>query len=249
MKKEVLQTFIRRYTLDGLVPKVKWKYIVADKTLHTRAAIDNKAFIVDIVMKDFEDFGQEDLVICIGDTDKVEALMNPFVSDDINFTINKSGDRILGFTLSDADCESYCTCADPTAIDPVAKNLQDLPEYHVEVPLTEEFVEKFLKSRSALKDVDVFSVGMNKKGLFEIVIGYATSNSNRIRITPQTDSKLNTIGQALSFPIKNIEKAFRANNDITNGKMSFNNSGIMRAYFKNEKFTCTYYQFCLKKMS
>jgi len=246
MKKEILETFIQRYSLDGLVPKVKWKYTAADKTLHTRAAIDNKAFVVDVVMNDFTDLGANDLIICIGDTDKVSAMMKPF-GEDINISVNRSGDRILGFSITDADCESYCTAADPTAIDPVAKNLQDLPEYHVEVPLTEDFIEKFRAANGALKDVDTFSVGMNKKGLFEIVIGYATSNSNRIRMTPATDPTKNTIGQALSFPIKNVMAVLKANADITGGSMSINNSGIIRLYFKSDKYTCTYYQFCNKK--
>jgi hypothetical protein len=246
MKKEILETYIKRYTLGGLVPKVRWRYKSGDKTLHTRAAIDNKAFVVDVILNDFTEFGADDVDICIGDTDKVKAMMTPF-GEDINFSVNKNGDRILGFTLSDADCESYCTAADPNAIDPVAKNLQDLPEYHVEIPLTDEFIEKFTKGRNALKDVDSFSVGMNKKGSFEIVIGYATSNSNRIRFTPQTDPAKNSLGQALSFPIKNVMEAIKANADIPNGTMAINNAGIIRMFFKNTSYACTYYQFCNKK--
>ncbi len=246
MKKEILETYIKRYTLGGLVPKVRWRYKSGDKTLHTRAAIDNKAFVVDVILNEFTEFGTDDVDICIGDTDKVKAMMSPF-GDDINFSINKNGDRILGFTLSDSDCESYCTAADPNAIDPVAKNLQDLPQYHVEIPLTEEFIEKFTKGRNALKDVDAFSVGMNKKGLFEIVIGYATSNSNRIRFTPQTDPTKNSLSQALSFPIKNVMEAIKANLDIPNGTLSINDAGIIRMFFKNNSYACTYYQFCNKK--
>lgn len=246
MKKETLETFIRRYTLGGEITKVKWKYTAGDKTLHTRAAADNRSFVADVVMSEFTDFGTEDVTVCIGDTEKIKGMMSPF-GDDINLTINKSGDRILGFTLSDADCESYCTAADPTSIDPVAKNLQDVPEYHVVVPLTEEFLEKFLKARNALKDVDTVSVGMNKKGAFELVIGYTTANSNRIRIAPTTDPTKNKLDVALSFPVKNIAEVFKANGDIPNGTLSINNAGIARLYFKSDTFACTYYQFANKK--
>lgn len=247
MKKETLLTFIRRYTLGGEINKVKWKYTAADKTLHTRAAADNRSFVADVVMHDFTDFGTEDVTVCIGDTEKVKGMLSPF-NDDVNLTINRSGDRILGFTLSDADCESYCTCADPTSIDPVAKNLQDVPDYHVVVPLTEEFLEKFLKARGALKDVDAVSVGMNKKGAFEVVIGYTTANSNRIRIAPVTDPAKNKLGTALSFPVKNIAEVFKANDDIPNGTLSINDAGIARLYFKSDNFACTYYQFANKKV-
>ena len=246
MKKETLTTFIRRYTLGGEITKVKWKYTAGEKTLHTRAAADNRSFVADVIMSNFTDFGTEDIMVCIGDTEKVKGMMSPF-GDDINLTINKSGDRILGFTLSDSDCESYCTAADPTSIDPVAKNLQDVPEYHVVVPLTDEFLDKFLKARNALKDVDNFSVGMNKKGAFELVIGYTTANSNRIRIAPVTDPQKNKLDTALSFPVKNIAEVFKANDDIPNGTLSINNAGIARLYFKNDNFTCNFYQFANKK--
>lgn len=247
MKKEILEIFIRRYTLGNIVSKVKWKYTAKEKILHTRGTADGRCFVSDVVMSDFSDFGDEDIVICIGDTEKVEYMLSPF-GDDVSISINKTGDRLLGFTFSDKDCESYCTAADPSSMDPVPKNLQDVPDWHVVVPLTEDFLDRFLKAQMALKDVDSFSVGMNKKGLFEIVIGYATANSNRIRITPQTDATHNKLGTALAFPIKNIKEVFKANQDIAGGTFSINDAGIARIQFKNDKFACTYFQFANKKV-
>ena len=249
MKKETLITFIRKYGLGDIISKTKWKYSSTDKTLHTRAAADNRSFVVDVIMNDFSDFGIEDAIICIGDTEKVKNMLSPFDEDgDINVSINKSGDRILGLQFSNNDIECYCTCADPTSIDPVAKNLQDIPEYHVIVPLAETFLEQFLKARNALKDVDSFSVGMNKKGAFEVVIGHVMSNSNRIRLVPATDPVKNKLDTALAFPVNNIAEVFRANADIPNGILSINSAGIARVYFKSDKYTCTYYQFANKKV-
>ncbi|HQI44452.1 MAG TPA: hypothetical protein PLC59_00040 [Bacteroidales bacterium] len=246
MKKKELETFIRRYTIGGELNKVKWKYSASEKILHTRGAVDNRSFVADVIMNDFDEFGSSDLTICIGDTEKVKGMMSPF-EEDINLSINQQGDRILGFTMSDDNCQSYCAAADPASIDPVAKNLQDMPEYHVEVPLTEDFLDKFLKAHGALKEVKDFSVGMNKKEKFEIVFGYSISNSNRIRITPDTDSVKNKLDTALSFPIKNIAAIFKANDDIPDGILSINSHGIARVYFKNDKYICTYYQFANKK--
>jgi hypothetical protein len=232
--------------LTGLIPKVKWKYTPADKVLHTRAVADGKAFIVDVVMTGFDQMGNDEIVLCIGDTERVVSMMTPFLGD-INVSINKSGDRILGFSFFDKDCESYCTAADPSAIDPVPKNIQDVPDFHVEIPLTEEFVDKFKSARNALKDVETFSVGMNKKGAFEIVLGYATSNSNRVRLTPYCLPNKDKISVALTFPMKYLFYAIKANDDIPNGTMSVHNSGLVRLHYKNDKYSCTYYQFCKKK--
>jgi hypothetical protein len=247
MKKELLETFIKRYTLGGIIEKAKWKYIATDKILHTRAVADNRSFVVDVIMNNFFDLGNDDAILCIGNTSKIKSLMSPFVKEDIKLELNKKTDQILGFTLSDDDCESYCSCADPSSMDPVPKFLQDIPDYQVIIPLTNEFLEKFLKSQSALKDVDSFSVGMNKKGIFEIVIGYTTANSNRIRLIPVTDSIKNKLNNVLSFPAKNITAVLKANSDIENGTISINDAGVARIYFKNDKYTATYYQFCNKK--
>jgi hypothetical protein len=246
MKKELLASFIRRYSLGGIISKVKWKYIPAEKTLHTRALADNRSFIADVIWSDFSDFGDTDAAICIGDTARVVSLMAPF-GDDITLKLNLQGDRLLGFTMSDTDCESYCTAANPTTIDPVPKNLQDIPDYDVVVPLTDEFLEKFLKARSALKDVKTLSVGMNKDGLFEMVMGYTTANSNRIRLTPPTDANKKSISTALAFPLDNIAEVLKANKDIPSGTLSINGGGITRIHFKDEHFSCTYYQFANKK--
>lgn len=247
MKKATIETFIKRYSLDGIVSKVKIKYDPTAKTLHTRAAIDNRTFMADVILNNFSDLGDKnELVLCIGDTDKLKLMLRPY-GDDINVAVNKSGDRLLGITFSDADCESYCTLADPSAIDPVPKNLQDLPDYQVEVSLTEEFVDKFRMAHMALKDVEQFTVAMNKAGNFEVVLGYSTSNSNRIRITPTTSPDKKKIDTALSFPIQNVIEVLKVNSDIPNGTMCVNNQGIIRLYFKNSDYTCTYYQFCNKK--
>ena len=246
MKKEVLETFIHRYTLGGEITKTKWKYSAKDKTLHTRAAADNRSFIVDVIMNDFSDFGEEDVTICIGDTKKVINMMSPF-DEEFSLSINRLGDRILGFTMSDNDCESYCTAADPTSIEPMAKNLQDIPEWHVVVPITDEFLDKFMKACGALKDVKSFSIGMNKKDQFEMVIGYTTANSNRIRIVPQTEPDKKEIDTAMTFPIQYIAEALKANKDISGGTLSVNNAGLIRLYFKNDKYTCSYLQFIKNK--
>lgn len=246
MKKDTLEIFIKKYNLGNTIPKLKWKYTASEKTLHARGNADNKAFLADVVMSDFSDLGPNDLVICIGDTEKVKKMMSPF-GEDINLTVNKNGDRILGFTMSDADCESYCTAADPTAIDPVPKNLQDIPDYQVEIPITEDFISKFLSSRLALDDVNTFTVGMNKKGVVEFVIGYTTSNSNRIRITPVTLPGKDKVSQALPFPLRYLHEVFKANKTAKDGKLSINDKGIIRVYFKDDKYTCNYFQFADKK--
>jgi hypothetical protein len=243
MKKSTLELFIRKFNLEGIIPKVKLKYTAANKTLHARAVAGNRSFMVDVILNDFDGFGADDAIICIGDVDKMKGMLRPF-GEEITLSINKSGDRILGFTINDADCEVYCSAADPIAIEAVPKNLTDIPDADVIVPLTDELIEKFVKSKMALKEVDLFAVGMNKKNVFEIVFGYLTSNANKIRLTPVTDPIKNKLSMAMQFPVINVSEALKSNADMENGLLSIISSqNMLQLSFSNPMFTCNYFQF------
>jgi hypothetical protein len=245
MKKEVLESFIEKYSLGKVVTKVKWKYTAAEKKLHTRGNADHRSFVVDVVMSDFTDLGGEDVVLCIGDTEKVSKMLTPF-GEDIALLVNKAGERILGFSISDKDCESYCTCADPSAMDPVAKNLNEIKGFTAEIKLDKDFVDRFLKARTALNDVETFTVATNKKGVLEIVIGYSTANSNRIRIVPPTVNGLDKIDKSITFPINNVFELLKANKGLE-GTLKVHPDGILHAFFKDDRYESTYYQFANKK--
>jgi hypothetical protein len=243
MKKSTLELFIKKFNLEGIIPKVKLKYTASAKTLHARAVADNRSFMVDVILNDFDGFGADDSIICIGDVDKMKGMLRPF-GEDITLSINKSGDRILGFTINDADCEVYCSAADSIAIEAVPKNLSDIPDADVIVPLTDELIEKFVKSKMALKEVDLFAVGMNKKNVFEIVFGYLTSNANKIRLTPVTDPIKNKLSMAMQFPVINVSEALKSNADMENGLLSIISSqNMLQLSFSNPMFTCNYFQF------
>ena len=91
MKKEILELFIKKYNLSDIITKVKLRYNPTSKTLHARACADNRAFLADVILNDFDAFGDLDAIICIGDTDKVQRMLAPFGSD-ITLSINQVGD-------------------------------------------------------------------------------------------------------------------------------------------------------------
>jgi len=158
--------------------------------------------------------------------------------------LNKVNDRILGFTISDKDCESYCSAADPSAIPPVTKDLTDKHVYEIEVDLTEEFVDKLLKARMALDEVGEFTVKMNKNDKVEFVVGYSVANTNRISIiAPTVNGKDKFEGTPLKFPVRNIVEVLRANKEIEGGKLFVKAGGVLKMVYKNEQFQCTYWQF------
>ena len=59
------------------------------------------------------------------------------------------------------------------------------PEYNTLVKVDSQFINSFIKGKSALSDVETFAVKPSKNGV-EFVIGYSDMNSNRISINVQS---------------------------------------------------------------
>jgi hypothetical protein len=243
MTKTLLDSYIKKFSLGKIISKAKMKYTALAGTLHTRATCDNLSFMSDVVLKDFKEFGDTDQIICVGDTEKLRAIISPF-TDEIKMSLNISGDRVLGMNFNDTDVETYFGSSDPVAIPPSPKNITGLDNPDVIISMTEEFVKQFLKAKVALDETASFAVAMNKKGLVEFVFGYLTFNSNKIRITPKTDSVKNKLSKGLLFPVVNLAEVLRANSDmIDGGKMEIFESGLIKLSFSNDQFEANYYQF------
>ncbi len=242
MKKETLIKFIDKYSIGGLIKSVNWKVLSGDKALRTRGELDSKTFIADIISYNFTEIA-EDIRISIGDTEKIRSMLSPF-GEDIKLDLNKNGDRVLGITISDKDCESYCSSADPSAIPPVTKDVTDKNVYDIEIALTEEFTTRFLKAKTALSEIEEFTVKMNKDDKVEFVLGYSIANTNRITlIAPTINGKDKFIGQPVKFVSKNLIEILKANKEIPNGILSFSPRGVIKTVYKNDQFQCNYWQF------
>lgn len=246
MKKETLIQFIDKYSLGDTIKAVNWKVIAADKVLKARGELDSKSFTMDVTLSGFEEI-TEDVRIPIATTQKIRSMLAPF-GEDIKLDLNKSNDRVLGFTVTDPNCESYCTAADPTAIPPVTKDLTDKHVYDVEIALTEEFVTAFLKARNALDEVKEFTIKTNKNDKVEFVLGYSVANTNRISlIAPTVNGKDKFEGQPVKFPANNFVEILKANKEFTDGILYLKSGGVFKVVYKNDKFQCSYWQFALIK--
>lgn len=242
MKKEALIQFIEKYTLGDAIKAVNWKVDATQKTLRTRGELESKTFIADVTLNDFTDI-TENIRIPIGSGQKIKAMLSPF-GEDIAINLVKNGDRPLGFTVSDKDCESYCCAADISTIAPVTKEITGKLPFELEIQLTSDFVSKFLKARSALNDCTDFTVKMNKNNKAEIVLGYSVANQNRITLLAPTINGKDTFdGQPIRFPIGHFVEILKANKEIDTGVMYFHNRGIINLVYKNPQFTCSYLQF------
>ena len=60
--------------------------------------------------------------------------------------------------------------------------MKRLPEFQTKVKLDENFIDTFIKGKSALADVDMFTFVNGADGNLSAVIGYSSTNTNRVNI-------------------------------------------------------------------
>ena len=159
MKKQVLTTFIDKYSLNGTIESVKWVVDNSNKQIKTASISDDKNVISYVVIKD--DAGLTDSEIGINDTTKLKRLLN-VLTEDVNISYNKRDDKIVSLSLSSEGTDVQYVTADLTVI-PKVPDLKKLPPFNLEIPLTKEFVTTFVKAKTALNDVDTMTFIKDKK--------------------------------------------------------------------------------------
>lgn len=249
IKKDTLIQFIDKSSVGNAIKSVNWKVSAADKTLKTRGQMENKSFIMSVTFNNFTEF-VDDVRIPIASTEKLKDFLSAF-GDDINLTLNKDKDRILGFFISNNDCEQYFTAAEPSVIPPAPKDDTDKHIYDVQIALTDEFVNCILKSQVAHEkheNAKRVMIRMGKNDKVEFVIGNADANTNRMRLNaPTINGKDKFDGPPINFPVDNLIAILKSNKDVSDGIFYLKTEGMFKVSYKTEHFDCQYWQLAYSK--
>ena len=189
MQKDKLNRFIQKYNLGGNVNSVKWES--KGNKLVTKFVTPDKSLLGEVVV---DKFGFEDAELGIYQTDQLQKLLN-VLTDDINLSLKKVGDKAVSLKVSDNATSVDYVLSDLTII-PQPPNLKHIPDFGTQIKLDSNFINTFIKGKSALSDVDFFTI-VNKDGDLSIVIGYASTNTNRVNIPVNSIS--NDITDSISF--------------------------------------------------
>lgn len=237
MKKQTLNSFIDKYSLNGTIESVKWVVDNNDKQIKTSAISDDKNVLSFVVIKDTA--GLDNLELGVNDTTKLKKLLG-VLGDEVNITVNKREDKIVSLSLSTESTDVQYVTADLSVI-PNVPSLKKLPPFNLEIPLTKEFVSTFVKAKSALSDVDTFTLLKDKKDKIKLVIGYSNVNSNRINIDVKTSEGKDTLGKTLHFSAKYLKEILTSNGDCENAVLKVSDAGLAHVEFNNDTFSSNYY--------
>jgi hypothetical protein len=237
MKKETLNTFIDKYSLNGTIESVKWVVNAKDTNIKTSAISDDKNVLGFVTIKTND--GLEDMEIGVNDTAKLKKMLT-VLADELTISPTKTNDKVTSLVLASAETDVQYVTADLSVI-PKAAELKKLPPFNLEIPLTKEFVTTFVKAKSALSDVDIFTLTTDKKGKIKMTLGFSNVNSNRINIEVKPVAGKDKIGKTLHFSAKYLKEILTSNTDCDNAVLKISDAGIANVEFDNAMFNSNYF--------
>ena len=231
MQKSKLDRFIQKYNLGGNVNSVKWKsngnslstsFVTPDKSLLGNVKVDKFSF-------DSAELG-------IYQTDQLKSLIN-VLGDDISLDLTSAGDRAVSLNVKNGAISIDYVLSDLSVIpDPPA--LKRLPEFGTQIKLDTKFINTFVKGKAALSDIDSFTILNGKSGI-EVVIGYSSTNTNRVNIPVETESSdLNT---PISFNANLFKEVLVANRECSSAVLEVSTEGLAKVNFKIDDYDSEYF--------
>ena len=231
MQKDKLNRFIQKYNLGGNVNSVKWDS--KGNKLITKFVTPDKSLLGEVVV---DKFGFEDAELGIYQTDQLQKLLN-VLTDDINLSLKKVGSKAVSLKVSDNATSVDYVLSDLTII-PQPPNLTHIHNFGTQIKLDSNFINTFIKGKSALSDVDFFTI-VNKDDNLSVVIGYASTNTNRVNIPVNSIS--NDITDSISFNANFFKEILVANKECTEAIFKISTEGLSKLEFKVDDYTSTYF--------
>jgi hypothetical protein len=231
MHKIRLNRFIQKYNLAGLIESVTWK---ADGSkLTTKFISDDKTVLGEL---ELENFNFEVAELGIYTTSNLSKLLS-VLGEDVDLQVGKVEDKSISLSLvSDGTKASY-QLAD-LAVIPAVPDLKQLPSFDIQIELDGKFIDRFIKGKNALSDVETFTV-LTENGDLNLVIGYSNVNSNRITYKAQAGYS-NTVNP-ISFSAKYLKEILVANKDATSATLQISTEGLAHIAFKVDDYTSKYF--------
>lgn len=234
MTKSELNKFIDLYNLGGTIESVK---IISDgDSLKTGFVSSDKTLAGTV---SFSSIKIEKGEYCIYDTAQFKKMIG-VLDEKIDIVVNKIDDRPVSWNVSDGSVDSTILLADPSVI-PTAPKIKEIKSYDVEIIMSEDFIDKYVRAKNALADADTFTLLTNKKGKIELVIGYSDTNTNRIKLDVSAIAGKDKLDAPISFNadyLKELVSKSRGHGGVVYKVAS---AGISNLSFSSKDFEVSYY--------
>jgi hypothetical protein len=231
MNKNNLLKFIQKYSLGGLIESVAWN---AEGTkLSVRFISDDKTLLGEV---EFNAYTSTPMNVGIYTTSLLKNMIG-VLDNDLTLKVDKAGDKSVSLKLSSDETETSYQLADLGVIPPVP-DLKAMPDFGISIDMASNMIDKFIKAKGALSDVDTFTI-FTEGGDLKMAIGYSSISTNRVTFTAQKDYA-ETV-KPISFSAKYLKEILTANKEATNAKLKVSTDGLSNVEFQIDDFVCKYY--------
>lgn len=233
MEKTKFERFISKYNLGGSCESVLYK--VENGSLSTRAISDDKNVLCEISAPSM---GFSDGDYAVYETAKLRSLLG-VLGESLSTSVKKSSEKFVGLEFSDTSTDVTFVLADTTVI-PTVPELKKLPPFDMAITMDEQFINTFVKAKSALADVETFTVmSTGTDNTADVVLGFSSLNTNRVKIKAKTTTSVEV--KPTSFSAKYLREILVANKDAKGGELHISSKGLAKTTFTADNITSTYY--------
>lgn len=238
MDKQLLERFISKYNLGGAANAIN--LVADDKGIHTKFITDDKSVMGKVMCSKLEiEHGEYGIY----NTAQFRSLIG-VLDDEIKVKVVKTKDVPTGFLFSDKNTKVTCVLASKDNI-PVVPDLKNIPKFEVSVKIDEHFLNTFVRGKSALPDVDLFTLTTDGSKA-QIVLGYnEKANTNRVSIEVETEK--NEKIDPISFSAGYFKEMLMANKEMSSGTLKIASAGLAHASFVVDGFDINYYLVMIKR--
>jgi hypothetical protein len=246
MKKSLLETFIKKYNLNGNINGARWKIDTNEKTLVSSGISDDQQILFDVTLSDFTEL--QDIEFGVYNTSRLKQMMGVLGEDiDLSLNYNSKNNKLNSISLKDTETEMRYVTAD-LAVIAEKPPLKVKPVYNAEIIFNEAYITKFIKAKNALNDVDVFTLLMNRKDKLELVIGYSSVNSNKITLDVATANGNDSVANPIHFNAKYLKEILMSNSECDTATLYVSDIGLAKISFTKDNFVSNYYLIEIKNV-
>jgi hypothetical protein len=221
ISKKVISDIVSKYSLGNSIERVKW--VITDEKLIIHFINDSKNLIgyvdyrkeIGLKPGDYGIFNTTQLVKCLN------ILDGDILVDATTSKLN----------MADTSYEIKFNLADPAVIPDVPDVSSNPDEWSATFQANDEFITRFVKSKDALSELDIFTIE-TREGFTgeELVFTVGTNITNTIEFTVE-NATINESFGPVPFDSNLMKEILKANRDYHTGEIRINKKGLLDAHF------------------
>ena len=234
ISKNVIQSVISKYYLNGLNNQVKWRIENNSLTIYA----GEKGRVCKVHLKDFP---LEDGELGVFDTDKLSKLIS-ITNGDLSITLEKIKSVFTKMHIADLNFDLTYSLADILILGKTTW-YEDPDTWEIDVELQMEDVDHLIKAKNALSDVNNMLITTTEdfdgNKVCEFIFGDNTGFSNKI--TYQLRGEISESDLSVPFDSDIFKSILNSNKDMPIGRLQLSKKGMMKLMFNSDDIESVYY--------